>query len=78
MSENTEKDQTTRSGPLDGSVTGTIGGGGPDTGGRTPRPTAPDVPKAKPENAAGGRRAPEPPGEHPDELAPDTSDVTNH
>jgi hypothetical protein len=78
MSDETEKDTTTRNGPLDGSVTGTIGGGGPDSGGPTPHPAAPEMPPAKPANAAGGRRAPEPPGEHPDELAPGPSDVTNH
>lgn len=78
MSDKTEKDTRSRSGPLDGSVTGTIGGGGPDTGGPTAHPDAPDVPDVKPANAAGGRRTPQPPGAHPDELAPGPSDVTNH
>ena len=78
MSDKTEKDKTNRSGPLDGSVTGTIGGGGEETGGPTPHPAAPEVPDAKPANAASGRRAPQPPGAHPDELGPGPSDVTNH
>ena len=85
MSDNNMKTTTTDSkptssdGPLDGSLTGTIGGGGPDTGGPTPRPDAPDMPKVKPEHAAGGRRAPDPLGatQDPDELGPGPSDVTN-
>jgi hypothetical protein len=43
-----------KSGPLDGSVSGTIGGGGPETGGPTERPKAPEIPKPKPEHAASG------------------------
>jgi hypothetical protein len=46
--------------PLDGSTSGTIGGGGPETGGRTDRADAPPAPPVKPENAASGRRAPDP------------------
>jgi len=70
-----------RRGPLDGSVNGTIGGGGADSGGATDRPAAPAAPEtsvAKPETAARGRRAPDPIGAtaEPDELGPGPSDVT--
>ena len=86
MSDNDTKTRTTDAeagssgGPLDGSVTGTIGGGGPDTGGPTPHPDAPDMPKVKLENAAGGRRAPDPLGatQDPDELGRGPTDVTRH
>lgn len=63
--------------PLDGSVTGTIGGGGPESGGPTQRPTPPDMPAVKPENAASGRRAPDTIGAtaEPDSLGPGPSDV---
>jgi hypothetical protein len=65
-------------GPLDGSTSGTIGGGGPETGGPTPQPTPPDVPPANPDNAASGRRAPDPLGatHDPDELKPGPTDVS--
>jgi hypothetical protein len=65
-------------GPLDGSVSGTIGGGGPETGGPTDRPEPPEMPKVKPENAASGRLAPDPIGAtaEPDELKPGPSDVS--
>jgi hypothetical protein len=65
-------------GPLDGSVSGTIGGGGPESGGPTERPEAPEMPKVKPENAASGRLAPDPIGAtaEPDELTPGPSDVS--
>jgi len=43
------------SGPLDGSTSGTVGGGGPQTGGPTTHPKPPDMPPARPENAASGR-----------------------
>jgi len=49
-------------GPLDGSVSGTIGGGGSEAGGPTERPKAPEIPKVKPEDAASGRLAPDPLG----------------
>jgi hypothetical protein len=64
-------------GPLDGSTSGTIGGGGAETGGPTPRPAAPDMPAVKPENAASGRRAPDAIGATtaPDNLGPGPSDV---
>jgi hypothetical protein len=64
-------------GPLDGSTSGTIGGGGPETGGPTDRPEAPQMPKVKPEDAASGRLAPDTLGatEEPDELGPGPSDV---
>lgn len=66
-----------KSGPLDGSTSGTIGGGGPETGGPTPRPPAPEMPAVKPENAASGRRAPDTIGamNEPDEMSPGPSDV---
>jgi hypothetical protein len=72
------ENQDKKSGPLDGSTSGTIGGGGGETGGPTERPSAPEMPKAKPENAASGRRAPDPIGatEEPDELGPGPSDVS--
>jgi hypothetical protein len=50
---------TKQDGPLDGSVSGTIGGGGPETGGPTDRPKPPDTPPVHPEDAASGRRAPD-------------------
>jgi len=67
-----------KSGPLDGSVSGTIGGGGPESGGPGPRSSAPDTPSAKPENAASGRLEPDPLGDtvERDELRPGPSDVT--
>jgi hypothetical protein len=51
-------DEKTR-GPLDGSTSGTIGGGGRDTGGPSDRPQPPDIPRTKPEDAASGRLAPD-------------------
>ena len=89
MSDKTRKNNPTdsdesaaeqRRGPLDGSVTGTIGGGGAESGGPTARPAAPDIPAVKPENAASGRRAPDPLGAtaNPDELKPGPTDVNNH
>jgi hypothetical protein len=64
-------------GPLDGSTSGTIGGGGRDTGGATPRPTPPDTPPVNPDDAASGRRAPDPLGatRQKDDLKPGPSDV---
>ena len=66
-----------REGPLDGSTSGTIGGGGAETGGPTSRQPQPDLPAAKPEDAASGRRAPDVVGamNEPDELSPGPSDV---
>ena len=66
---------TKQDGPLDGSVSGTIGGGGPETGGPTARPPAPDTPAVDPENAASGRCAPDAIGStvQRDELAVDVS-----
>ena len=49
-----------KAGPLDGSTSGTIGGGGPNTGGSTPRPVPPDTPPVDPDNTASGRLAPDP------------------
>jgi hypothetical protein len=70
--------EETKRGPLDGSVSGTIGGGGAESGGPTERPAAPDMPKVKPEDAASGRLAPDPIGAatEPDELKPGPSDVS--
>jgi hypothetical protein len=66
-------------GPLDGSTSGTIGGGGPLTGGPTDRPQPPDTPAARPENAASGRVAPDPLAatrEDPNDLGPGPTDVS--
>src|SRR5439155_5536809 len=65
-------------GPLDGSTSGTIGGGGRETGGSTIYPPAPDMPPVKPDNAASGRRAPDPlsASKERDDLAPGPSDVS--
>jgi hypothetical protein len=52
-------EQRRKDGPLDGSTSGTIGGGGRETGGPTDRPDAPDMPRVKPEDAASGRLAPD-------------------
>jgi hypothetical protein len=52
-------DQTRKDGPLDGSTSGTIGGGGRETGGPTERPKAPDMPRVNPDDAASGRLAPD-------------------
>ena len=73
-----DQNQDKKAGPLDGSTSGTIGGGGAETGGPTERPDAPEMPKAKPENAASGRMAPDPIGAtaEPDELGPGPSDVS--
>jgi hypothetical protein len=70
-------DQQDKRRPLDGSTSGTIGGGGPEAGGPTARPDVPDTPAVKPENAASGRRAPDAVGAtaEPDELGPGPSDV---
>jgi len=48
--------------PLDGSVSGTIGGGGAEAGGPTERPKGPDMPAPNPDDAASGRLAPDPLG----------------
>ena len=66
-----------KDGPLDGSTSGTIGGGGAETGGPTPRPKAPDMPKVKTEDAASGRMEPESitSSVEADELNPGPSDV---
>jgi hypothetical protein len=65
--------------PLDGSVSGTIGGGGRETGGPTERPEAPDMPPVKPENAASGRLDPDLVDNaiETDELGRGPSDVSN-
>ncbi len=48
-----------KDGPLDGSTSGTIGGGGRETGGPTERPQPPDIPRVKPDDAASGRLGPD-------------------
>jgi hypothetical protein len=48
-----------RRGPLDGSTSGTIGGGGPESGGPTDRPQPPNDLPPRPENAASGRLTPD-------------------
>src|SRR5262249_16881536 len=52
-------DPRLKDGPLDGSTSGTIGGGGPETGGPGERATVPDVPRSKPEDAASGPLTPD-------------------
>src|SRR3954465_5048058 len=47
-------------GPLDGSTSGTIGGGGRESGGPTDHGNAPDTPPVNPDDAASGRLAPDP------------------
>jgi hypothetical protein len=71
-------DEREKQGPLDGSVSGTIGGGGPESGGPSERPKPPDMPPVDPDNAASGRRAPDTLGAtaDPDELKPGPSDVS--
>jgi hypothetical protein len=66
-----------KAGPLDGSTSGTIGGGGRETGGSTSRPEPPETPAVKPEDAASGRLAPDPLGAATprDELKPGPTDV---
>lgn len=64
-------------GPLDGSTSGSIGGGGPQTGGPTSRQPGPEPPVPHPDDAASGRRAPDTVGamNEPDEMAPGPRDV---
>jgi hypothetical protein len=64
-------------GPLDGSTSGTIGGGGREQGGSTRQPAPPEMPPADPENAASGRRTPNAldATEEPDELGSGPTDV---
>jgi hypothetical protein len=65
--------------PLDGSTSGTIGGGGPESGGRSERAAPPDTPPMKPDNAASGRLAPDPLASSVDrdDLRAGASDVSN-
>ena len=69
-----------QNGPLDGSTSGTIGGGGAATGGPTDRPIAPETPEVNPEDAASGRLAEDPLAvtHQPDNLKPGQTDVTQH
>src|SRR5436190_3774710 len=55
-----EGSRDTTNAPLDGSTSGTIGGGGKETGGPTDRPHPADPPPVNPDDAAGGRLAPDP------------------
>jgi len=48
-----------KDGPLDGSTSGTIGGGGKEIGGPTERPQPPDIPRVNPDDAASGRLGPD-------------------
>ncbi|MBS1820057.1 MAG: hypothetical protein JSU08_19150 [Acidobacteria bacterium] len=68
-----------KGGPLDGSTSGTIGGGGPEPGGPTERPEPPEMPRVKPEHAASGRLSPDVVGamNEPDELGSGPSDVSS-
>jgi hypothetical protein len=63
--------------PLDGSTSGTIGGGGRESGGPTARPEPPEFPPVDPDAAASGRRAPDALGAttEPEELKRGPSDV---
>jgi hypothetical protein len=54
-----DSNPTKQDGPLDGSISGTIGGGGRETGGPTDRPKPSDTPAPRPEDAASGRLAPD-------------------
>jgi hypothetical protein len=66
-----------RDGPLDGSVSGTIGGGGPESGGPTRRKRPADPP-VKIENAASGRLEPDPLATvERDDLPGPRTDVSN-
>ena len=69
-----------KSGPLDGSTSGTIGGGGAATGGPTDRPIPPETPEVNPDDAASGRLGEDPlAGTEPtDDLKPGRTDVTRH
>jgi hypothetical protein len=71
-------DRNDKSGPLDGSTSGTIGGGGAETGGPTERPSPPETPRTRPENAASGRCEPDALGAAvaPDDLDIGASDVS--
>jgi len=72
-------DQDRKSGPLDGSTSGTIGGGGKETGGPSDRPAGPEHPPVDPDNAASGRLAPDPLGAtvQRDELKRGPTDVSS-
>jgi len=69
---------SSKRGPLDGSTSGTIGGGGAESGGPTPRPEPPETPPVNPDDAASGRLAPDPLGAtvDRDEIKPGRSDVS--
>ena len=70
-----------KEGPLDGSTSGTIGGGGRATGGPTQRPKGPDMPPVDVDDAASGRVSPDPLAAEtplPDPLKPSPSSVTRH
>ena len=78
QNQDNDQNQAKKSGPLDGSTSGTIGGGGAETGEPTERPSAPEIPTVKPENAASGRMAPDSIGAtaEPDQLGSGPSDVS--
>lgn len=77
QSEGETHDGDRRERPLDGSTSGMLGGGGPESGGPTSRQPAPGLPAVKPEDAATGRRAPDTIAatNEPDEMSPGPSDV---
>jgi hypothetical protein len=64
-------------GPLDGGTSGTIGGGGAETGGSTQHPPPGDE-AGRPDNAASGRRSADPVTTSvlPDELKPGATSVS--
>jgi hypothetical protein len=68
-------------GPLDGSTSGTIGGGGRETGGPTAHLNTPAAPPPNPDDIASGRLSPDPLAaakQPPDPLKPGASSVTRH
>jgi len=73
-------DEQKQRGPLDGSTSGTIGGGGAESGGPTERPEPPDIPRTRPEDAASGRLAPDAidAATPQDPLKPGRTDVSQH
>ena len=71
-------DNQDKTGPLDGSTSGTIGGGGAEAGGKGERAHV-DEPKVKPENAASGRLSPDsvPAPAEPDPPGQGATDVSS-
>ncbi len=69
-----------KDGPLDGSTSGTIGGGGAAPGGPTDRQVAPETPDVNPDDAASGRLGEDALAgtKQVDGLKPGRTDVTRH